>query len=102
ASNAELQQFAYVASHDLQEPLRMVSFYTQLLSKRYKGKLDSDADEFIGYAVDGALRMSALLKYLLEYSRVSTRRPEFAPTDCEATFQASLTNLQVALSENHA
>jgi PAS domain S-box-containing protein len=101
ASNAELQQFAYVASHDLQEPLRMVSFYTQLLSKRYKGKLDSDADEFIGYALDGALRMSALIKYLLEYSRVSTRRPEFAPTDCEATFRESMTNLQLVLDESH-
>jgi PAS domain S-box-containing protein len=102
ASNAELQQFAYVASHDLQEPLRMVSFYTQLLSKRYKGRLDADADEFIGYALDGALRMSALIKHLLEYSRVSTRRPEFMPTDCETAFQVSMTNLQMALDECHA
>jgi light-regulated signal transduction histidine kinase (bacteriophytochrome) len=102
ASNAELQQFAYVASHDLQEPLRMVSFYTQLLSKRYKGKLDADADEFIGYALDGAVRMSALIKHLLEYSRVSTRRPEFSPTDCEAAFHVSMTNLQMALEECHA
>jgi len=102
ASNAELQQFAYVASHDLQEPLRMVSFYTQLLSKRYKGQLDADADEFIGYALDGALRMSALIKHLLEYSRVSTRRPEFAPTDCEAAFHVSMTNLQMALDECQA
>ena len=101
ASNAELQQFAHVASHDLQEPLRMVSFYTQLLSKRYKGKLDADADEFIGYALDGALRMSALIKHLLEYSRVSTRRPEFAPTDCESAFRESMANLQLVLDESH-
>src|SRR6185503_10225747 len=87
---------------DLQEPLRMVTFYTQLLAKRYKGQLDADADEFIGYALDGAVRMSALIKHLLEYSRVSTRRPEFAPTDCEAAFHLSMTNLQIALEERHA
>src|SRR5260370_28032343 len=80
----------------------MVSFYPQLLSKRYKGKLDTDGDEFIGYALDGALRMSALIKHLLEYSRVSTRRPEFAPTDCESAFHLSMTNLQMALDECHA
>ena len=102
ASNAELQQFASVASHDLQEPLRMVSFYTQLLAKRYKGKLDADADEFIGYALEGALRMAELIKHLLNYSRVSTRRPEFAPTDCEAVFAESLANLQLVLSESGA
>ncbi len=102
ASNAELQQFASVASHDLQEPLRMVSFYTQLLARRYKGKLDSDADEFIVYAVEGALRMAELIKHLLDYSRVSTRRPEFAPTDCEAVFAESLANLQLVVSESGA
>ena len=101
-SNAELQQFASIASHDLQEPLRMVSFYTQLLAKRYKGKLDADADEFIGYAAEGATRMANLIRHLLEYSRVSSRKPDFAPIDCEAVFEQSLTNLQMALQESGA
>jgi PAS domain S-box-containing protein len=102
ASNAELQQFASVASHDLREPLRMVSFYTQLLAKRYKGKLDSDADEFIGYALEGATRMGDLIQNLLDYSRISAFKREVGPTDCEAVFRKSMENLRMALTESNA
>jgi PAS domain S-box-containing protein len=101
-SNKELEQFAYVASHDLQEPLRMVSSYTQLLERRYKDKLDADADEFIAYAVDGANRMQRLIQDLLVYSQVSSRGKPLTPTDCNAVLGTVRINLSVAIEENNA
>jgi PAS domain S-box-containing protein len=101
-SNADLQQFAYVASHDLQEPLRMVASYTQLLGKRYRGKLDADADDFIAFAVDGAHRMQVLINDLLAYSRVGTRGKEFAFTNCQSVLETVLVSLKIAIEEAHA
>ncbi|MDA0739331.1 MAG: PAS domain S-box protein [Nitrospirae bacterium] len=101
-SNDELQQFAYVASHDLQEPLRMVASYTQLLRKRYKGKLDDDANEFIEFAVDGANRMQRLIRDLLEYSRVGAETKPFEKTDCELVCQHVIKNLTASVQEHHA
>jgi len=101
-SNADLQQFASVAAHDLQEPLRMVSSYTKLLGKRYVGKLDADADEFIAYAVDGANRMQTLIRDLLEYSRVGKGKLHMSMIDCEEVVVQAVRNLQTLISERHA
>ena len=101
-SNKELEQFAYIASHDLQEPLRMVSSYLQLIAGRYKGRLDADADDFIHYAVEGANRMQTMINDLLAYSRVGTRGGPFEPADCNGILEQTLSNLKFPLEETGA
>ncbi len=102
AANAELQQFAYVASHDLQEPLRMISSYLQLIEKRYKDKIDSDVNEFIDFAVDGAKRLQNMINSLLAYSRVGTRGMPPKKESAQAALEHALANLKVALDESKA
>lgn len=101
-SNEELQHFAYVASHDLQEPLRMISSYLQLIERRYRDKLDKDAEEFIAYAVDGANRLQTMINALLEYSRIDRSGKPFEPVNFESVLERATLNLELAIKENKA
>lgn len=101
-SNAELEQFAYIASHDLQEPLRMVASYTELLAERYRGKLDEKADKYIGYVVEGARHMQRLIDDLLAYAQISSQAKPLQPTDSGAVLASVVTNLRETIKNNHA
>jgi light-regulated signal transduction histidine kinase (bacteriophytochrome) len=101
-SNADLQQFAYTASHDLQEPIMVVAGFVNLLAKRYKGKLDEKADEFIESVINGTKRMQVLIKDLLDYSRVGSADRSFKPTDCLSVLDKAIFNLQIAIQESGA
>ena len=101
-SNQELEQFAYVASHDLQEPLRAVNSYAQLIARKYQGNLDAKADKYLGYIMEGATRMQQLINDLLSFSRVGTQRKPLVPTACEVVLTQVLDNLKVAITESHA
>ena len=101
-SNRELEQFAYITSHDLREPLRMITSFLQLLERRYTDQLDQDAKEFIGYAVDGAKRLDNMTKNLLLYSRISSQKREIIPVNFEHILDEALTNLKVPIEENNA
>ncbi|MGZ7134683.1 MAG: PAS domain-containing sensor histidine kinase [Methanobacterium sp.] len=99
--NEELQSFAYITSHDLQEPLRSIASYAQLIERRYKGQLDSDADEFLDYMVGGATRLQGMIKGLLEYSRVGTKGGEFKDFNAEEALNHALSNLKSSIDECH-
>ena len=101
-SNADLEHFAFVASHDLKEPLRVIRNYVQLLEQRYRDKLDADALEFIGFASDGASRMSSLIEDLLTYARVGTRHEEFKLTDCNVVLEATIKDMDIGIREARA
>src|ERR1035438_2708920 len=101
-SNADLEQFAYVASHDLQEPLRMVTAYTQLLGERYRGKLDENADKFIGYGSEGAQRMQVLIQDLLAFSKIGRNSASSASVDCNTVMAEVLLALAPAIQESGA
>lgn len=101
-SNDELEQFAYVASHDLQEPLRTIASFTQLLDRRYKGKLDNDADEFMNYVVDASFRMKDQIEGLLEFSRVATHEKTFQKVNLNNILSHSICNLKALIDENNA
>jgi PAS domain S-box-containing protein len=101
-SNRDLEQFAYIASHDLQEPLRLVSSFVQLLGQRYRGRLDADADQFIGFAVDGAQRMQTLIQDLLAYSRMGREMRPFVPVDCGAIMAQVVQTLSLAIRDQQA
>jgi light-regulated signal transduction histidine kinase (bacteriophytochrome) len=101
-SNEDLEQFAYVSSHDLQEPLRMISSYSQLLERRYRGRLDQDADEFLHYIVDGAQRMSVLIQDLLAYSRAGSPATAHSRTETSAAVEAALANLEGSVRSSGA
>lgn len=101
-SNKELEQFAYITSHDLREPLRMITSFLQLLERKYKDKLDQDANDYIGFAVDGAKRLDAMTRDLLEYSRITSEKGEISPVDFEHVLEEALLNLKVPIKENKA
>jgi PAS domain S-box-containing protein len=101
-SNADLKDFAYVASHDLKKPLQSIEGFAKLLARRYKGKLDAEADEFIEYIGSGVKRMQMLIKDLLEYSQIGAKEKKFKPTDCSGIVEKAVGNLQAAIEERNA
>lgn len=101
-SNKELERFACIASHDLQEPLRTIATFTQLLERRYKGRLDSDAIEFMEYIVDASIRMKTQIEGLLEYSRVAAKSKEFKPADTNKILKSTIEGINTLIKESSA